>query len=335
MPEPNTTNVALIVPNTGDLVGAWGTAALNTNFTAIDGLFGGVATIALASATTIALSLPSGSITPGAGPVQSQNALIKLTGTLTGNCVLTLGMPGRYMFHNQCTVGSFYVQITSSGLGNACGLPPGQKVTLFHDGVNIDYVDSVPVGAALDLHGVTSTPAWMTACTVRPYLLKDGTTYNVSSYPALGALLGSTFGGNGATTFGVPDERGRMRVAYDGGGTGRMTSPVNAGVMGSNGGEQAHTLITGEMPSHTHAASVTDTGHTHNMNVASSQTTNSETTGVLAHGGFYGTPANETNPNMIASGTTGISITNALQGGSNAHNNVQPSIVSFLAFIKT
>ncbi|MGB8632683.1 MAG: hypothetical protein WCD69_25455, partial [Xanthobacteraceae bacterium] len=168
MSEPNTTNIALVVPNTGDLPGAWGTTAINANMSALDGILGGVATLALSSATSFALTLPVGSISAGAGPVQSQNSLIKFTGTLTGNAVVQLGMPGRYIFHNNCTVGSHYIQVTSSGSGNAVGLPPGQKVTLFHDGTNVDYVDTMPVGAAFDLHGATSVPAWITACTVAP-----------------------------------------------------------------------------------------------------------------------------------------------------------------------
>jgi len=327
MPEPNTINVALIVPNTGDLTGAWGTAALNPNFSSIDGMLGGVATIALSSATTIALSLPAGSITPGAGPNQSQNSLIKLTGTLTGNCVLTLGMPGRYVFHNQCTVGTSYVQVTSSGLGNACGLPPGQKVTIFHDGTNIDYVDAMPVGAALDLHGVTSVPAWITACTVKPYLLKDGTTYSTSVYPALGALLGSTFGGNGATTFGVPDERARMRVAYDTGSTGRMTSPVSGTTMGSAGGTETHAIAVSELPSHTHNASVTDPGHSHSYQ--------DRDTNFHQDGTSQFTVATATSTHTTGSSTTGITVSNASTGGGGAMTIVQPTIVSFLALIKT
>jgi microcystin-dependent protein len=44
------------------------------------------------------------------------------------------------------------------------------------------------------------------------YLLCDGTVYNISTYPTLGALLLSTYGGNGTTTFGVPDLKQRIPV---------------------------------------------------------------------------------------------------------------------------
>ena len=76
MTEPVTVNKALIIPNTGDLSGTWGSAAINPDMTAIDGMLGGFQTISLSVATSFSLSLPSGSLTPGAGPNQSQNALI-------------------------------------------------------------------------------------------------------------------------------------------------------------------------------------------------------------------------------------------------------------------
>lgn len=279
-------------------------------------MFGGVLNLSLGAATTVTLSLPSGSIAVGAGPVQSQNALIKFTGTLTGNAVFTLGMPGRYVFHNACTVGAHYVQIASSGAGNACGLPPGQKVTLFHDGTNIDFVDTMPVGAAFDLHGATALPAWMTACTVLPYLIKDGTTYNVATYPALGAILGSTFGGNGVTTFAVPDEKARVRFGFDTTGTGRLTPAISLDgtVMGSAGGDENY-------QAHTHG--VTDPGHSHVVNrlVGSN-------TGGAGSSNFLGTSSSAATNSAL----TGISVNSS---GSGNWGNVPPGIVSHLPLIKT
>jgi hypothetical protein len=59
MSEPITVNKTLIVPNTGDLSGSWGTAALNPNFQLIDAMFGGVTSISLSGATTILLTVPA------------------------------------------------------------------------------------------------------------------------------------------------------------------------------------------------------------------------------------------------------------------------------------
>jgi hypothetical protein len=151
MPEPTTPNTGFIVPLTGDLPGAWSTGVLNP-FIAIDGMFSGVQIFAVSAATTIALTTATGSITPSAGPFQSQNALIVVSGTLTGKVVFQFAMPGRYVFHNKCTVGNFYVQLApSSGTGNAIGAPPGEKVTVFFDGTSMDYVDLGRVGSGLEL----------------------------------------------------------------------------------------------------------------------------------------------------------------------------------------
>lgn len=322
MPEPNTSNIALIIPNTGDLVGSWGSTALNPDLVALDGMLGGSLTIPLTS-NPVTLGLPAGTISAASGPTQSQNALIKFTGTISGNIVITLGMPGRYVFWNTCTPLNFFVQIASSGAGTTVGLPPGKKCSVFHDGTNCDYIDMPDVGTAYDLHGATALPAWMAACTTAPYLLKDGTIYNIATYPILGRMLGNTFGGDGVNTFGVPDERARMRVAYDPGSTGRMTSPVNASVMNSNGGEQSHLLVTGEMPAHNHG--VTDPGHVHGMKA--------NTAGFSGGGNTYVDGAGTSSTPNTNTSTTGVSIQNT--GGGGSHNNVQPSIVSFLALIKT
>lgn len=277
-------------------------------------MFGGVLNLSLGAATTVTLSLPSGSISVGAGPVQSQNALIKFTGTLSGNAVFTLGMPGRYVFHNACTVGNFYVKLASSGGGNACGLPPGQKVTMFHDGTNVDFVDTMPVGAAFDLHGATALPAWITACTVLPYLVKDGTTYNVSAYPALGALLGSTYGGNGATTFAVPDERARMRIGLDIDGTGRLTPNISfdPSILGQAGGDQNY-------QAHTHG--VTDPGHRHTYIGPGTQILNSGA-------GFQV-------PNLTQNTSTSVTGISIISSGAGSWGNLPPSYISHLALIKT
>ena len=320
MPEPTTPNTGFIVPLTGDLVGAWATAALNPNFLAIDGMLCGVQTLAFSSATTIALTTATGSITPSAGPFQSQNALLKLSGTLTGNVIIQFTQPGPYIIHNQCIVGNFYVQLApSSGTGNAIGAPPGEKCTVFYDGTSMDYVDLGRVGSGLELRGATAVPAWIaSACTVPPYVLLDGSIYSTSLYPALAQQFGSTFGGNGITTFGVPDELNRVPVGIDTGTNGgvrnRLTaaiSGVNGTTMGAAGGNQA-------MQSHNHG--VTDPGHTHSQN-ANFVGSNAAT---ITFGGGSG-PITVPSPaagQVINPSQTGISINNS---GSGASQNVQPT----------
>jgi microcystin-dependent protein len=59
--------------------------------------------------------------------------------------------------------------------------------------------------------------------------------------------LGTTYGGNGQTNFGLPDLRGRVSMHR------------NNHVQGERSGEENHTLISSEMPQHTHLANCNNT----------------------------------------------------------------------------
>ncbi|WP_348789228.1 tail fiber protein [Leifsonia sp. NPDC080035] len=67
----------------------------------------------------------------------------------------------------------------------------------------------------------------------------------ISQNQALFALLGTTYGGDGVTTFQLPDLRGRVPVHTGNGHT-----------LGEVGGEEAHTLTVAELPRHNHGMSV-------------------------------------------------------------------------------
>lgn len=335
---PSTVNKYLNVPNTGDLPGAWGTTAVNFNMSALDGILGGAVSISLAASGTT-LTLPSGaSFTPGSGPNQSQNAMIKFTGTLTATRLVTFTMPGFYIIYNMCSVNTSAVVLAPSGNGQAVGAPPWQPCHIFYDGTDIVYVNMPVVGSALDLHqSGTSLPAWMQACSVSPYLIKDGSTYSVASYTALAAVLGSTFGGNGVTTFGLPDERARARIAVDlsvsGATSGRITATTGgAGIigtaMGTSGGSQF-------IQSHAHTASVTDTGHTHEIRVVTNQ---AAVPGAGSASGLSGSNL-ATSGGSVSLGTTNIgtaSLSATVNAtGSGGSGNMMPFIISFLPLIKT
>ena len=320
MVEPVTSNKSLIIPNTGDLPGAWGTSALNPDFQTVDALFGGVTTITLAAATTLLLTVPA---TTGVWPgtiSQSVNALIKFTGAQTGPSTIQFTLPGFYIVHNQCT-GTSSVQLApSAGGGNKIGAPPGQKIHVFYDGTDMDYVNMPTPGAALDLHtNTTSTPPWMQVCTVPPYLLKNGTIYSSSTFPALSQLLGSTYGGNGITTFAVPDEQARMRIAVDSGGAGRVTSlsGINGSTFGSAGGSQFTQV-------HNHPATVNDPAHAHQLTIFT------DAASALVGAGGGGSIGNANTSLAL----TGISVTVGNAGRGNSQN-MPPAIVDFLALIKT
>ncbi len=78
----------------------------------------------------------------------------------------------------------------------------------------------------------------------------EGQLLSISQYTALFSLLGTTFGGDGRTTFGLPDLRGRSIVG-DGNG------PGLSGIQwGEKGGTETHTLTTAQMPAHNHDVKV-------------------------------------------------------------------------------
>ena len=69
----------------------------------------------------------------------------------------------------------------------------------------------------------------------------NGQTMPIAQNQALFSLLGTTYGGNGQTTFGLPNLQGRV--------------PLHVGTgynLGQNGGEESHTLSISEIPSHLH-----------------------------------------------------------------------------------
>jgi microcystin-dependent protein len=79
----------------------------------------------------------------------------------------------------------------------------------------------------------------------------DGSLLSIATYDALYALIGTTFGGDGQNTFGVPDLRGRLPIHA---GTGNGLSPYN---LGQVGGSETVTLTAAQLPAHIHAAMAT------------------------------------------------------------------------------
>lgn len=80
----------------------------------------------------------------------------------------------------------------------------------------------------------------------RGWALCNGQILPISSNTALYALLGTTYGGNGTSTFALPDYRGRVPVGQ---GQGPGLSPYSRG---QTGGEVSHTLSQNEMAAHSH-----------------------------------------------------------------------------------
>jgi microcystin-dependent protein len=81
----------------------------------------------------------------------------------------------------------------------------------------------------------------------RGWALCAGQTLPINQNQALFSLLGTTFGGDGKTNFLLPDLRGRVPVEVG-------TQGNSAVAYGQKAGEELHTLVIGEMPTHLHNA---------------------------------------------------------------------------------
>ena len=87
----------------------------------------------------------------------------------------------------------------------------------------------------------------------RNWLFCNGQTMSIAQNTAMFSLLGTTYGGNGQTTFGIPDFRGRVAV---GTGTGPGLPNIQ---LGQIAGTPTVTLLTTNMPAHNHAITGTVT----------------------------------------------------------------------------
>jgi microcystin-dependent protein len=134
------------------------------------------------------------------------------------------------------------------------------------------------------------------------WALCEGQLLPISQYAALFDLLGTIYGGDGVSNFALPDLRGRVPVAM---GQGSGLSNYSIGQLG---GTENVTLITNQMPAHTHAANASTSNGTSATPSGNFPAVNNEG---IQH---YAAASNGT-MNSAAIGTA---------GGSQPHNNVQP-----------
>src|SRR5271157_4168043 len=74
----------------------------------------------------------------------------------------------------------------------------------------------------------------------------DGTTRPIAQYEPLYQLIGTTYGGNGTTTFGLPDLRGRAPVHFGRG------SGLSTYVLGQISGSESVTMVASQAAAHNH-----------------------------------------------------------------------------------
>lgn len=141
----------------------------------------------------------------------------------------------------------------------------------------------------------------------------NGQLLPINQNQALFSLLGTTYGGNGQTTFALPDFRGRVPMHIGGG-----------HIQGQAAGEAAHTLIISELPSHIHSVAVDSaTAATSNSNTATTNSILGQSIGTPPTGASF--PMSMYGTNAPAAGLAAQTLGNA--GGSQPHENMQPYLV--------
>lgn len=142
----------------------------------------------------------------------------------------------------------------------------------------------------------------------RDWALCNGQIMAIQQNPALFSILGTTYGGNGTTTYALPNLQGQIPMHWGRGTSGFVT------VIGEAQGSSSVTLTSQEMPAHTHPIAAADPGNAANRFPGPSAT--SYLSGVKGGFGYQMPPVT---PNATFSPNA---ITPA--GGSLSHDNMQP-----------
>jgi microcystin-dependent protein len=133
------------------------------------------------------------------------------------------------------------------------------------------------------------------------WALCNGQLLPINQNQALFSLLGTTYGGDGRVNFGLPDLRTRVPIHMGSGQT-----------LGQRGGEQAHTLVTSELPTHTHSLNGSTGQASTNVPATNTVLSTSNPQSV------YGQAAN-----LVAMAPAAI----GNMGGGLSHPNMQPFLV--------
>jgi microcystin-dependent protein len=175
------------------------------------------------------------------------------------------------------------------------------------------------------------------------WLKCDGRLLNVADFYFLFQLIGYSFGGSG-TQFRLPSAAGHVLGAF-GQGTVGVNTLTNR-LLGANIGEENHTLTIAEMPTHRHDGStevsstqikLTDPGHSHTYIATSGTSDTSSYSGlgkitVNAGTGEITTGSSKTDI-LPDDPQHKHAFTTSYEGGSNAHNNMQPTLFIGNVFI--
>ncbi len=336
MPSTYSTDLRIELIANGEQSGTWGTTTNSNLGTVIEDAIAGLASVAVTSAAQALTAVNGGADQARCAAVSLS---IGAWGSPTNFAVYVPPVTKLYVVKNTtayvATVYCSTVLGNTTAAGAGVAIPAGKSVILRADGTNIveqlDYIagtfeingaatfgstvtlDADPTLALqaatkqyVDSAVASGVPTgvltmWSTGTAPSGWLLCNGAAVSRTTYAALFAVIGTTFGaGDTTTTFNLPDYRDRMPIGAN----------TIAASIGATGGSKDAVVV-----SHTHTASTTatDSGHQHtyNQTIVGNQFAGTDTAGNFAR-----TAVNTSigYANISASTTvnsTGVSGTNA------------------------
>jgi microcystin-dependent protein len=173
----------------------------------------------------------------------SSNALITGNGTSAVGTIAP-GTSGKILYSNGTNWLAGSTTVGNTGSGTAISVLQPYSVITY----GIATYGLYPSFSGADPYmGEIYTFAYGDGRVPSGYMKCDGSTLSIGSYAALFSLLGTAYGGNGTTTFGLPDLRGRIPL-----GAGRIDGLGTTYSPGGKSGAESVSLTTGNMPSHNH-----------------------------------------------------------------------------------
>jgi microcystin-dependent protein len=145
------------------------------------------------------------------------------------------------------------------------------------------------------------------------WVMCNGQLVSIAQYDALYALIGTTYGGDGVSTFGIPDLRGRVAISQ-----GQGPGLTNR-VLGTPSGTEQVTVSIPQMPQHTHSFTVTTVPAT-----ATTPTNNLLATPSSPTQQFLYLAANPPAPAPVSAPPAADSVQG--QGGNQPHENIMPTL---------
>lgn len=333
------TSLKLALIGSGEQSGIWGNTT-NTNLgTLLEQAITGVQTITMANANYTLTNLNGVSD-------EARNAVLVIQGANSAVRQIVAPLVEKFYTISNQTTGGYAVTIGGSS-GLTVSIPNGTTGQVYCDGSNFysamttsagNYTISgdLTVAGTINAQGSSNiVPAgslmmWPTGTAPSGYLLCTGTAVSRTTYAALFAIIGTTFGaGDGSTTFNVPNYTNRMPYGTTVGATGGSADATLV--------SHSHTFSgsTGTMSANAvHNHTVNDPGHAHQQQAyaSDSQAGNQG----IPRGGREDVAYGATNPPTVGAGTGiylsntntdhthGYSGTTSTQGNSATNANLPP-----------